>query len=489
MGREIVYCSQCGVRILEKDIAGGRAFTVLDKVFCAECRDQAFAQANAPAPAARATAPKPAPAKAPAARPAPGKPAPAAAPARPGPAARPRPGMIQEGVTPPHEKRVVVHAPNRTPLYIASAAGMIGLVVVIILVISSGSGGGKPNEGDGKTAGGAKPEPKYQTPTEKAAARLAELQSFAATSPAPTAVVKKAAEAEKDIAGTPSEDAYRSFRKKWERKVEEAEAGKKIDALFAEIKAIRAADPDLKQQTKVIELLQQAEALALESFTERVADVKNLRRELEEPYETKADEWFEKSGPGIRQWMNEGEFKGAIKLIDKFPEELRMSKVWRVNLTKMREDCERGQAAKEARAAGKEPEKSWKDWLRIAVNDLGLKNLAKARESLLKAEAALPPADKILESEKPAVAWSLYYNLACVYAEESKKQTGADQKKSVDSAFEYLAKSAEAGVFGHPCRCSDTSHKVAKDHWDTDKDLETIRSDPRYAELISKHAK
>src|SRR5688572_26211497 len=216
MGREIVYCSQCGVRILEKDIAAGRAFTVLDKVFCAECRDQAFAQANAPAPAGRAAAPKPTPAKAPAAKPAPGKPA-AAPPPRPGSSARPRPGMIQEGVTPPHERRAVVHAPNRTPLYIACAAGMIGLVVVIILVISSGSGGDKSKEGDGKSAGGAKAEPKYQTPTEKAAARLAELQTFAATNPAPAAVVKKAAEAEKDIAGTPSEEAFRSFRKKWER--------------------------------------------------------------------------------------------------------------------------------------------------------------------------------------------------------------------------------------------------------------------------------
>src|SRR5688572_19974605 len=124
MGREIVYCSQCGVRILEKDLATGKAFTVLDKVFCVECRDQAFAQANVPAPASRTSVPRPVPVKGLPSKPGAGKPAPAAA--RPASAApRPRPGMIQEGVTAPHERRVVVHAPNRTPPYIACAAGLI----------------------------------------------------------------------------------------------------------------------------------------------------------------------------------------------------------------------------------------------------------------------------------------------------------------------------------------------------------------------------
>jgi hypothetical protein len=99
----------------------------------------------------------------------------------------------------------------------------------------------------------------------------------------------------------------------------------------------------------------------------------------------------------------------------------------------------------------------------------------------------MPKLDTLTEDEKIAVAWSLYYNWACTYAEDSKKLEGAEKVKFVDSAFEYLKKSAEAGVFGY--RCGEREHATAKDHWDADKDLETIRSDPRYAELIQKHNK
>lgn len=37
MGSEIVYCSVCGDRILERDFQKGRAITILKKTYCARC--------------------------------------------------------------------------------------------------------------------------------------------------------------------------------------------------------------------------------------------------------------------------------------------------------------------------------------------------------------------------------------------------------------------------------------------------------------------
>lgn len=475
MGREIVYCSQCGVRILEKDLSTGRAFTVLDKVFCAGCRDQAFAEASAPAPAVGK----------PAARPAPSKVAAAPATRAAAPATRPMPRVAPEGVQAPHGPRTIVRRPNRTPLYVACGVGMLAIVVGIVVILSSGS--------DGKSKSGTSPvDPKIKeaelikslTPEQRAERKLNELQQTAATAKEPAPMLKRIADSEKEIAGTPSEDEYRKLRKRWERKVAEEESGKKIDEVLAQARSIAKGDPDFKRfDPEVRPLLQQAEELAMTDATARVADVKNFRKELEEPYDAAADAWFDERIDRIRMWIREGDPKAALSIISRFPGPLKQSKAWG-KLEKMKEDCEK----EIAKAAGKDV-KDWKDFLRLAIADLQLKNYAKAKDNFLKAEAAMPKLESPNDEDKRRVAWILYYNFACLHAEVSKKQEGAEKSKSVDSAFEYLRKSAEAGVFELPCRCGEREHKVARDHWDKDKDLDTIRSDPRYAEIIQKHVK
>jgi len=502
MGREIVYCSQCGVRILEKDLAAGRAFTVLDKVFCAECRDQAFTQDPAPRtaapPALKGSAAHP---SGPALK---GSVAHPSGPARPsapplGPikaavtAARPpmaglrpsAPPRRPEGVAAP---RVTVKRSNPMPMYIGSAVGVVGIVVLIVIIMSSGSDKTKKGAGSpGAVDGGAKEAEKKLTPEERAALKLNELHQFASTATDPAAVVKKAVDAEKEIVNTPSEEAYRTFRKRWERKVGEVDAGKKIDALLGQAKSIVAADPEFKRYAEVRELLQKADEAGLEAGAEKVADVQNYRKSVEEPYEAAADDWFDKNGDRIRTWMRESDFKAALMIIDKFPEPLKLSKVWRINLAKLREDALKGKAAAEAKAAGKEVAKEWNYYHNIGNQELGLKNYARAKENLLKAESLLPAPDKLTDRQKEAVAWNILYNIGCIYALESKDLKGDEQKKAVDAAFDYLRKSAEAGVFGF--RCGHRDHPTAKDHWDKDEDLAPIRADARYAEIIQKHDK
>ncbi|HKS17506.1 MAG TPA: hypothetical protein VJU16_09360, partial [Planctomycetota bacterium] len=305
MGREIVYCSQCGVRILEKDLAAGRAFTVLDKVFCAECRDQAFTQGPGPrdeAPPVRPVLSQAGPAKeAPAVtRPLAGGRSPGAPPRRP------------EGVAAP---RVTVKRSNPMPLYIGSAVGVLGIVVLIVIVMSSKSGDAKTGTGGGSARPPAGPPPiQSMTPEARAAYRLNELHQFASTATDPAAVVKRCGEVEKDIVGTPSEEGYRTFRKRWERKIAEVESGKKIDALLAQAKTLAAADPEFKRYSEVRDLLQKADELGLDAGPEKVADVQNFRKSLEEPYEAAAFAWFDKNGPTIQTWMRERDYKAALKI-------------------------------------------------------------------------------------------------------------------------------------------------------------------------------
>ena len=489
MGREIVYCSQCGVRILEKDLAAGRAFTVLNKVFCADCRDQAFSKGAGPAPAAR-------PSTAPSAPPSVERKATVTAPRvqgiRPLDPARGRPlaPARPEGVQAP---RAVIKRKNNTPIYIGSAVGVVAMVVLIVIIMSSG-GGKAPGKGGG--GGGTSPENVNSlTPEERAAKRLNELHAYAATAKDPKDVMKKAQEFEKDIVSTPSEEGFRAFRKKWERKIAEAEAGKKIDAMIAQAKSISAGDAEFKRAGAAMEILQKAEELALADAIEKVVDVKAARKALEEPYEAAAQDWFEgKDGKKgnedkIRMWMRESEYKGALSILATFPEHLKLSKAWLNKGARLVEECERGKAAQAAKAAGKEAEKDWKNYLRLAWDDHKLKNYAKAKENYLKAEAALPPPEKLIDQERRAVAWNLFYNLGCIYAEESKKLEGSEKTKAVDAAFDSLRKSAERGAFEYHCGCGDRDHKNARDHWDKDEDLATIRGDARYAEIIQKYVK
>src|SRR6185295_3401750 len=103
--------SQCGARILEKDLESGRAFTLLDKVFCAACREHAFSQAavEEARPPARAASGKPHPGS------------PASASRMP---VVTRPAGPPSG-SPPAPHRPVLRRKNNTPLYVGSAVGVL----------------------------------------------------------------------------------------------------------------------------------------------------------------------------------------------------------------------------------------------------------------------------------------------------------------------------------------------------------------------------
>lgn len=42
MGKEIVYCELCGTRILAEEFDKGKAITLLNKNYCAKCKDKAI---------------------------------------------------------------------------------------------------------------------------------------------------------------------------------------------------------------------------------------------------------------------------------------------------------------------------------------------------------------------------------------------------------------------------------------------------------------
>jgi hypothetical protein len=473
MGHEIVYCSLCGARILEKDLASGRAFTLLDKVFCAGCRDQAFSEAGAE------EAPEPAKVSAPA-RPVSGTRQPVVARRPSAPAAGAATSRTPTGHHPVLRRR------NYTPLYIGSGVGLIGLIAFIAILMSSGTKPGPNPDGTPEGNGGGPKTPvgpKTPKPADLAAKKLAELHKFAAGTNDAAAIVAEALKAGALFKGTPSEELYRAFVQKWERAKADQAGDKEIDDLLAKAKAIIAADPDFKRYGEVIEYFQRAKELALASGSVKMADVENLRRSVEEPYEARAAEWLVEPMKYARQLVDEGDFKSAIKVLKKFPDHFRYSKAWK-EAARVIEDCEKKIAAV---ASGGDAKQDWKFHLRLGNEELGRKNYARAKEHLLKSEAAMPAPDKWQINEKRSVAWNLYYNLGCLFAIESKKLEGEAKTKAVDEAFRYLGKAAEAEVFSFPC--GERDHPAARDHWDKDEDLDSIRSDPRYSELIKKYVK
>lgn len=57
MGREIVYCSQCGDRITSSDLDKGRAAMVLKRYFCKKCVKSVVGNSDSDRDAAETTSP------------------------------------------------------------------------------------------------------------------------------------------------------------------------------------------------------------------------------------------------------------------------------------------------------------------------------------------------------------------------------------------------------------------------------------------------
>lgn len=483
MGSEIVYCSLCGTRILEKDLISGRAFTLLDKTFCADCKAQAFAQMDGGDSGAARQAPARAVQPSAARRPAPAaaRPAPRPAPRAYDPAPEEDPGAFEEEPPQPVPVRAVRRRRNYAPIYVGAFVGFAGLVVALILLINTENRNRrekereiiKKHEEEQRTG-------THDTPDLKAARLLQDLQEAARQNPDPADMLRKIREAEIHLAGSSSDEEFRALRKRWEAKAVEKEASKQLEEILVRIrKMVQEDGATYTRYDQIKQELARARELAVQKTPERKPDVEALEREYVEPYEERARAWSAEKAAYLSQLTTEGNDKAVVQIIDRFPQELRRSDVWK-QLKRQKEDAEKRLAAKNTGQDARD----WKYWIRLGHEDLRIRNYSRSKENYVKGLAMAPARESLTQDEKKSVAWC-YFNVGCIHGIEAKTKEGEEQKKEVDQAFEWLTKACVADVFKFACNC----HGKPTEHWEKDEDLEVLRKDPRYAKLIEKYAK
>jgi len=229
MGKEIVYCGDCGKSLREDDFARGKAQHLDHRPFCTEC----MPLAAAPPPQVQTSS------KLSAMKVSTGRYSPP-----PAPSTRRRPAA--EGDS------------SRTSLLVG--AGLVVAAIVILLVFALSSGGRQTPEvppppapivGPPKPAPKASPAPAPSTNPDKAAAAIKELEAVAAASSPPIAVLQKCDEIRPLVAGTPHEARLKAI----EEKAREGRRLQQLDASLEEVKKLRALDPAYERKEEIVRLL------------------------------------------------------------------------------------------------------------------------------------------------------------------------------------------------------------------------------------------
>src|SRR5262245_19128005 len=228
MGKEIVYCGDCGQSLREDDFTKGKAHHIDHRPFCTACK---------PLPAS-----SPAPYETSSKLAALSKSSSSRVASAPAPSTRRRPAQAES---------------SRLPLMIAG--GCIAAAIVLILIFTLSSSGPTPRIPEppapapavvGPPKAAPKPTPAAPD-VDKAAAALKELETLVSASSAPIAVLQRCDEIRPLLKGTPHEARLKAIedRAREERRVQQLEAS------LEEVKRLRALDPGYERKEEIVRLL------------------------------------------------------------------------------------------------------------------------------------------------------------------------------------------------------------------------------------------
>lgn len=225
MGKEIVYCGDCGKSLREDDFSRGKAHHLDHRPYCIECKTPAAAPPSQIQTSSKLAAMK----------------------TTTGRHAAPPP-------TPSTRRRRRDEESSKTPLLVG--AGLVALAVVILLIFAlSGGRPSAPQESPPPPphAGPPKPAPKSPAPVpnpDKAASALKELEAVVASSP-PIAILQKCEEVRPLLQGT----AHEARLKGIEDRAREDRRVQQLDASLEEVKKLRALDPAYERKEEIVRLL------------------------------------------------------------------------------------------------------------------------------------------------------------------------------------------------------------------------------------------
>jgi len=472
MGSEIVYCHLCGTRILEKDLLAGRALTLLDKTFCHLCKEKAFSQMRTEEPGLEGGGPPTAKTS-----PLPPPPLPAGAPA----AAAPR-VALQRPPREPREPLAVRPRRNPLPLYIGGTVGFLAVTALLILLIQNAQ---KPKD----TADKGGPEaPKSDSPTDHPAtdaaadAAIKEIDDLVRAGASPDDLIRKCDALAEKLRGSKHETRWMDIRKRAETQRSQSASEQELRRLIESASQMIAADRDYTNYPAVSEKIRNASELARTKHPDLMPEVNELERKYVEPYEDEARKWSDERSDMLRQLEQERRYKDAMRVIDTFPEKYKHSKVWK-QLKRQRDDY----VAKVGDITKGGTGMSWIEYYRLGGRDSQGKNRASARANYKKALELIPPdwKTKFEAEDKKRVVFMLY-DMGCFDAYDAKKaEKPEDKEKLVASALNWFDRSFRDGLFTTACPC----HGKWDEHIPKDDDLEEIRSDPRFKDLLKKYGK
>ncbi|MBI2930322.1 MAG: hypothetical protein HYY16_01610 [Planctomycetes bacterium] len=460
MGQEAIYCNLCHIRIQQKDLLQGRALTLLDKTFCHQCKEKAFAEIRTGS--------------------------------GPGPGPQPNVGLeptTDEPLAPPPGQRqprpyVGRKRQNPLPLYVGGTVGFLAITALLILLISQAQHTPKPPAptGNGNTSSfdptSSDPDP---TSDPAANAALKELEDFASSGAGPDEVLQKCDALANKLRGTRHERRWLEIRQRHEEKRQQSTNERELHKRLKQIEAAIAADPDYANFDQISEDIKLAYNFAGEKVPELQPDVKELERKYVDPYEEEAAKWSDgANGDWIRTLAQEGRYKDAIAKIETFPKKLRQSKVWK-QLERQKKDYEKV-LAQVARGEGT---KTWREYARLGYRDTASKNFKTARENFQKSLSMLP-ADwrTAFTPEDKKTVLGIWYDLSCIEALDAKKAEGDAKEPLIKKSLEWLETAFKEGLFATACNC----HGKWTEHIEKDDDFETIRADERFKKLVEKYA-
>ena len=319
-------------------------------------------------------------------------------------------------------------APN-VALYVG--VGLAALVLIVVAVASTGHREPilPPPE---------PPPPQIARPTavEIADERLRELEAFATPSADPQAILSRCDQLRAAFRGLPQEARFKQIEARAQERLKEKEQAADLDRSLESIRRIIADDPDYKRRAEVEGLLD----AAVKRAGARLAEVQRL--------------------------------KSDYRIL-----------------------CE-DDAKRKAEAAAKKKEPppppppppaapKWAELFVKATQQVQANNYPGAKAIYLEGLAAAFPERRPEDMAQRAVYCIGLYNLACIYSVEVPKLAEKARAQAMDDAFKYLDWSlrSDYGRFRCPCH----PQTLGLGHMGDDKDMDPIRKDPRYAELLNKY--
>jgi len=337
MGKEIVYCEVCGDRILEQEFQKARAITLLNKNYCATCKEQAIrnigidevAQDLPPAPIARSGSTNVMKAvKAPAAT---GHP-----PAHHGAHTSPHGEHGHAKKSPTGVHRAAAHPPARSHAPVIAGAVVGGVLLIIILFFALGNGKTDPAEPSTTRPPTVqkKEDVKSAPPADpRVGEAIAKLRTMTDLEADPQQILDEASRALPLVAGTPQETEVRRLEKRARERLASAARLKEIDRALADLAALPGRDPEFMKYDDAMKLVDQALAAVRDLSDpavqkQREEQVAAAQKAYRDKYDEAAYEKYDPIYNEAQTLGREGNPTQAKRSIERFPQQFRKSKYW-----------------------------------------------------------------------------------------------------------------------------------------------------------------